>query len=650
MTSVNKIKELAEAKEFWEALDLVEEQDLEKSYNPQFLRLCGEIYLENGRYEESRKALLRAHIMAPEGNRIIYELVRLYLHMGYFNRAERYFEQYEANAIEDDIGTVHLMYLIGKARHKDIRELLAILLPVSDDETEEKWIFEVALLYSLVDRKDKAIEECNRIIELYKNTRYAQLAVDLIEDKFDVNASFYRYPLIEELEPEEQDELVKKEEEQLLRDYDRMHPKDPVIVSMVDDDEEEIVPKQNKRFRFFKKNKDIDEQENNNQEAIENIEESVTDDAEVDNQVEEIAEEVAESNGQVEAAVEEVVEANNQDEEIAEEVAEANDQDEEIAEEIAESNNQVEEVVEKIAEANNQDEEMVEKIAEANNQDEEIVEKTAESDNQDEDRSIKEKLEQLVSLSKEEDMELPSYEDISITSEDELAEKYKDREIGADGIDEMMMSELPETSILLKKLMDNQKHIEKELEEKQMYGIPLTDEYIEQLERELEEELSNLAPILEERLSNIEIDSKEDDTKEISENDVVNSYVENLLEETKLKDNISNDESLNSDDYDLFEDLQVSDDIDSTDIVELYDLDEVLKENLRKEEELQQKAENILISLGITDVGKYATGVKEVNNEILSKYGNDFEREKFKQYLVIDDNKSRLLCLLKERK
>ena len=94
MTSVNRIKELAQNGEFWEALDLVEEQDLDKSYNPQFLKTCGEIYLENGRYEESRKALLKAHIMAPEGNRIIYELVRLYLHMGYFTKAEKYYQQY----------------------------------------------------------------------------------------------------------------------------------------------------------------------------------------------------------------------------------------------------------------------------------------------------------------------------------------------------------------------------------------------------------------------------------------------------------------------------------------------------------------------------------------------------------------------------
>ena len=53
MASVNKIKELANSREYSLALELVEHQDLTKSLNPQFLRLCGEIYIKN-RSEERR--------------------------------------------------------------------------------------------------------------------------------------------------------------------------------------------------------------------------------------------------------------------------------------------------------------------------------------------------------------------------------------------------------------------------------------------------------------------------------------------------------------------------------------------------------------------------------------------------------------------
>ena len=44
MTSVNKIKELAEAKEYSLAVEILDSQNLEKSLNPQFYRTCGEVY------------------------------------------------------------------------------------------------------------------------------------------------------------------------------------------------------------------------------------------------------------------------------------------------------------------------------------------------------------------------------------------------------------------------------------------------------------------------------------------------------------------------------------------------------------------------------------------------------------------------------
>ena len=44
MASVNKIKELASQREYSLALDIIDSQDLSKSLNSQFLRLCGEAF------------------------------------------------------------------------------------------------------------------------------------------------------------------------------------------------------------------------------------------------------------------------------------------------------------------------------------------------------------------------------------------------------------------------------------------------------------------------------------------------------------------------------------------------------------------------------------------------------------------------------
>ena len=116
MSSVNKIKELAENGEYGLALDILENQDLSKSLSPQFIRVCGEVYYENHKYHEARAALVRAHSMAPAGNKIIFSLIQLYLTMGLRTLADKYYEVYKFNLEgREDAGEIRLEYLFAKA-------------------------------------------------------------------------------------------------------------------------------------------------------------------------------------------------------------------------------------------------------------------------------------------------------------------------------------------------------------------------------------------------------------------------------------------------------------------------------------------------------------------------------------------------------
>lgn len=128
MSSVNKIKELADNGDYSLALDILEHQDLSKSLSPQFIRICGEVYYENQRYADARAALVRAHSMAPIGNKIIYSIIRLYLSMGFTSLAEHYYEIYQFNQKEKDAGTYRLEYMIAKAHRKPVNELYSILV------------------------------------------------------------------------------------------------------------------------------------------------------------------------------------------------------------------------------------------------------------------------------------------------------------------------------------------------------------------------------------------------------------------------------------------------------------------------------------------------------------------------------------------
>ena len=241
---VTKVKELTETRQYGEALDLLEGEDIFQSLNPQFLRSCGEVYLENNRYYESREALIRAHIMAPEGNRIIYDLVHLYLRMGYFQRAKRYYELYVFHAAQDDVGKLYLQYMIQKANRVEASELLNILERACEEQYSDEWGFELALLYASLGMKEKMKEECIHIMAAFRNSPYCTLAEDLKKEQYDISNSYFRFPLMEaEEDLETYASLLPMEEKQLEKDMLKIHPPAPVILQMEDDDgTEEPVP------------------------------------------------------------------------------------------------------------------------------------------------------------------------------------------------------------------------------------------------------------------------------------------------------------------------------------------------------------------------------------------------------------------------
>ncbi|HCJ09431.1 MAG TPA: hypothetical protein DHV96_14075 [Lachnospiraceae bacterium] len=272
ISSINRIKELAEEKKFAEALEILDTQNLDKSINPQFLRISGEIFRENKRYYDSRKYLLKAHQMSPQGTRIIYELILLYLELGYYSRAQKYYEQYKFYVAPEDTQQDYLEYLVKKAQGEDIKEIAAVLIPILERMPDDRWNFEAILLYDKMGRKDKALEESQYILENFRDSIYVQPVIDYIDDKLDVDQYFYCYP--KEEQPEDQEmfgDLIAQEDAILEADHLRMYPPEARIMVEADDkdgiDVKPVKEKKKKKKTSRKKNK-----EENQTEATESAE------------------------------------------------------------------------------------------------------------------------------------------------------------------------------------------------------------------------------------------------------------------------------------------------------------------------------------------------------------------------------------------
>ena len=237
MSSVNKIKELANNGDYSLALDILEHQDLSKSLSPQFIRICGEVYYENGLYTEARATLVRAHSMAPAGNKIIYSLIKLYLSMGFRQLAEHYFEIYKFNQEKKDAGTYRIEYMIAKAYHKPVNELYSILVSANDMETSEIWDYEMLLLHAYIRNKSKFESAAAEFRARYRNSSRLSTLEDLISDKVDLESKVYVFPCEDKRDDAPDQEAAREQEKNILEEDDlKMHPKDAKIMIMVEDD------------------------------------------------------------------------------------------------------------------------------------------------------------------------------------------------------------------------------------------------------------------------------------------------------------------------------------------------------------------------------------------------------------------------------
>ena len=234
MASVNKIKELANSREYSLALELVEHQDLSKSLNPQFLRLCGEIYIKNNRYEDARRCLIMAHRLAPESKRIMYVFVELYLRMGYFELAKTYYDMYMFDAGSCDSRQMEYVWI--KHEHPDALKDMEQLIASYMHNLDYDWSFELYLVY----KKEEKKEEAHSLAELYaasfKNSENSDRICAIEKGKESADTYFDVYASVQQEDNDERYDALRSEEAELLAADDlRMHPKEAEITVMYED-------------------------------------------------------------------------------------------------------------------------------------------------------------------------------------------------------------------------------------------------------------------------------------------------------------------------------------------------------------------------------------------------------------------------------
>ena len=232
MACINQIKEYAEEKSYDKALALIREQDLSKSYNPQFLKICADVFLNTKHYEEARKVLMMAHRIAPEGNKVNFSIIRLYLETGERDLADEYFQQYEFNAFDGDEDLCWLRYMFARSDKDNGEKMLEAMMPLHTADMSDSLCYEFMRIYQLLGDTEKFEQEYSYLFDNFAESEYKEKAERLKKDQCAAE-ELYIYPTERILK---RDPQVDAEEKELLeRDYLRMNPKEPEIMVMADD-------------------------------------------------------------------------------------------------------------------------------------------------------------------------------------------------------------------------------------------------------------------------------------------------------------------------------------------------------------------------------------------------------------------------------
>lgn len=172
------IRQVAARKEYGEAAKLCDTIDWTKIRDVKMLTLAAYVYTAVGEYEKAIDILQQAYEYAAMGRRIVYRLTELALKADSYDDAKNYFEEF-CRIAPNDQGRYILLYKMARYKKATLDEKIKILEAYKREDFDEKWAYELAVLYAMNNEKDKCIQLCDDIILWFGLGKYVEKALSL---------------------------------------------------------------------------------------------------------------------------------------------------------------------------------------------------------------------------------------------------------------------------------------------------------------------------------------------------------------------------------------------------------------------------------------------------------------------------------------
>lgn len=172
------VRDLIDDNQYIEALQILDEMDLEAVESTADLNLFADLY-EKAERIDKKKDIYYILYKRNHSRYILNRLLRLVLRMGDMEEARELFLTYEM-AGDVTLDTYELRYMLAKAEGASRKVLIDILQELKKEEYTEEWGYQLARLYEQEGRQQECIAECQDLILWFGEGRIVDKARELL--------------------------------------------------------------------------------------------------------------------------------------------------------------------------------------------------------------------------------------------------------------------------------------------------------------------------------------------------------------------------------------------------------------------------------------------------------------------------------------
>ena len=175
LEQMNRLRDKGEFEEASKVADTIEWRKIKRWSE---LSFAADVYESAGRLKDARNVCVYAYNRNLGGKRLIYRLAELSVKIDDLDEAEELYKEFVEEAPKDTSRFI-LLYKINIAREAPVDRLIEILEEYKQNELEEQYEYELALLYAQAGRIEECIRECDDLILWFNEGEYVEKALIL---------------------------------------------------------------------------------------------------------------------------------------------------------------------------------------------------------------------------------------------------------------------------------------------------------------------------------------------------------------------------------------------------------------------------------------------------------------------------------------